>query len=78
MRRNLAALAWYPDGYWFLNELDEGVQQFVQLLTPPDQIAVQHDDGTWSRRVRIVDQDGPAPYDEGITAYMIQLQNKPD
>jgi hypothetical protein len=36
----------------------------VTLLTPPDLVAVQRRDGTWYRRARNEETDGPAPYSE--------------
>lgn len=57
LRRALANLSRYPEGYIFAWRGHNG-----PLLTPPNLIAVQRQDGTWYRRVRNITQDGPMPY----------------
>lgn len=61
-RRELAGLLAFPEGYEFEHRLgDDDVGRRVVILTPPNQIAVQNGDGTWTRRLRR-STDPPPPY----------------
>lgn len=61
LRRALANLSNYPEGYEIVLPID-GEQRRVIILSPPDVVAVQRQDGTWYRRARNIAQDGPMPY----------------
>ena len=61
IRRSLANLSRYPEGYAIVLPLG-GRRHEVVLLTPPDLVAVQRADGTWYRRARNVAEDGLMPY----------------
>jgi len=60
-RRELAGLSRFPEGYEFTIQLIGGERRNAFVLSPPDLVAVQDEDGAWFRRAR-EDGDGPAPY----------------
>ena len=62
-RRALANLSRFPEGYEIQFQIPGG-HRAITILTPPDLVAVQRQDGTWFRRVRNVTEDGPPPYTE--------------
>lgn len=61
LRRALANLSHYPEGYEVQLPIN-GQQHRVVVLSPPDVVAVQRQDGTWYRRARNINEDGPMPY----------------
>ncbi len=75
-RSQLAYFAGFPEGYVFINRLQNGQQHAVVLLTPPDQIAVC-DFGFWYRRARVEERDGPAPYTANWYADYLILNRLP-
>ncbi|KAK5128881.1 hypothetical protein LTR85_000214 [Meristemomyces frigidus] len=77
LRRDLAALARFPEGFHFVNRLDNGFQRPVLLLTPPNQVAVQHEDGTWSRQPRQT-SDGPSPVTQELYQEYLDGNNLPN
>ena len=75
-RHNLADLTRFPEGYEFQHGLIDGAQRSVILLTPPEQVAVRREDGSWYRRPRDDSPellDGPPPYTR--TWYLSYLTN---
>jgi hypothetical protein len=62
LRRHIAILNLYPEGYEFIHELANGEAIAVILLSPPDLIAARGRNGRFFRRKR-EESDGPAPYD---------------
>ncbi|KAK4545362.1 hypothetical protein LTR36_003542 [Oleoguttula mirabilis] len=76
-RRDLAALARFPEGYNFTNTVDDGTQVPVVLLTPPDQVAIQHEDGTWSRQPHQA-SDGPSVFTPQLYQTYLHDSNLPD
>lgn len=61
-RRELANLSRFPEGYEVRHQLLGSQMCNFFVLTPPDQVAVQRENGSWYRRSRVEEQDGPAPY----------------
>lgn len=71
LRRQLANWAQFPEGYEFMHAVAGGPPRAIVLLTPPDQVAVRREDGTWIRRPRNEEEDGPEPYTmEWYLAYL--------
>ncbi|KAK3725549.1 hypothetical protein LTR37_000519 [Vermiconidia calcicola] len=70
-RHHTATLYHFPEGYEFIHTLADGQHYSVVLITPPDLIAEQHADGTWTRRAR-TEQDGPESITEDwyINSYL--------
>ncbi|KAK3710000.1 hypothetical protein LTR37_010619 [Vermiconidia calcicola] len=62
-RQNLAVFYHFAEGYEFIHTLADGQHYSVILVTPPDPIAEQHANSTWTHRSR-TEQDGPASITE--------------
>lgn len=73
----MAELAHRPEGYIFSWVDQLGRNHTAPLITPPDRVAVQRQDGTWHRITRSVARDEPVPYSQVWYAQYLRHYNLP-
>ena len=73
-RHDLAVFYHVPEGYEFIHTPADGQHYSVILIIPPGLIAVQHANGTWTRRSQSK-QGGPASITEDwyIKVYLADI-----